>query len=256
LAKDEAGRLYTYKTLEHYEAGKKAAQFERDKRHFSFGHMRNIRGITRGLSNKYCGYTLMLQPYIQFKTNVLVTEGREGSPLTLSNLARIWDVSNRTARAIVDELESRSIIFETSGVFTINERYHFRKKASGDVDALIKTFFTTLKSFNLTAADLGFVYKLLPYVHYDTNLICADPFVNPSDIRFLTDSEIGDIVGMTETKTKESLARLRKARIIGEWINVEDRRAKFTALNPYVFYRKPGEPDGMLRALFNSQRRN
>jgi len=255
LAKDEAGRLFTYKSLEQYEAARKHAKFERDKRYFSFIHMRNIQDITRDLSNKYCGYILLLQPHIAFKTNVLVTEGRDNTPLTIGDLARVWDVSKRTARVVVDELEARSILFESGGIFSVNERYHFRNSAAaGEVDALIKTYFTALKAFKLNAADLGFVYKLLPNVHYDTNLVCADPFAAPEDIRFLTDGEIGEFVGMSATKTKEALARLRKAAIIGEWVDVEDKRKKFTALNPFVFYRKQGEPDGMLRALFANKR--
>lgn len=255
LAKDEAGRLFVYKTFEQYEAARKHAHFERDKRYFSFIHMRNIQEITRNLSNKYCGYILLLQPHIAFQTNVLVTDGRENTPLTLDDLARIWDVSKRTARAIVDELEARSIIFEAGGIFSVNERYHFRKSAAaGEVDALIKTYFSALKKFKLSAADLGFVYKLLPNVHYDTNLVCADPFAAPEDIRFLTDGEIGELVGLSATKTKEALKRLREANIIGEWVEAYDRRKKFTALNPFVFYRRQGEPDGMLRALFANKR--
>lgn len=255
LAKDEAGRLFVYKTFEQYEAARKHAHFERDKRYFSFIHMRNIQEITRNLSNKYCGYILLLQPHIAFRTNVLVVDGRENKPLTIDDLAQIWDVSKRTARAIVDELEARSILFETSGIFSVNERYHFRNSATaGEVDALIKTYFTALKAFKLNAADLGFVYKLLPNVHYDTNLVCADPFAAPEDIRFLTDGEIGELVGMSATKTKEALKRLRSANIIGEWADVSDKRVKFTALNPFVFYRKQGEPDGMLRALFANKR--
>lgn len=255
LAKDEAGRLFVYKTLEQHEAARKKANYERDKRYFSFIHMRNIQEITRDLSNKYCGYILLLQPHIAFRTNILVTEGREGTPLTIDGLAQIWDVSKRTARVVVDELEARSILFETDGVFSVNERYHFRKSAAaGEVDALIKTYFSALKAFKLNAADLGFVYKLLPNVHYDTNLVCADPFAAPEDIRFLTDGEIGDLVGLSATKAKEALKRLRNANIIGEWTDTSDKRKKFTALNPFVFYRKQGEPDGLLRALFASKR--
>lgn len=255
LAKDEAGRLFTYMSLERYEAARKHAQFDRDKRYFSFIHMRNIQDITRDLSNKYCGYILLLQPHIAFKTNVLVTEGRENTPLSIGDLARIWDVSKRTARVIAGELEARSILFEAGGIYSVNERYHFRNSAAaGEVDALIKTYFTALKAFRLNAADLGFVYKLLPNVHYDTNLVCADPFAAPEDIRFLTDGEIGELVGMSATKTKEALKRLRNANIIGEWADASDKRAKLTALNPFVFYRKQGEPDGMLRALFANKR--
>lgn len=254
-AKDEAGRIYRITSLEEIEKRNRTAQMARDKRHFSFSHMQHIQEITRNLSNKMCGYILLLQPYIAFKTNILVSEGRNGTPLTVDDLARIWCVSKRTARTVTDELEAHSIVFNVGGVISVNERYHFRKRAGkGEVDALIKTYATTLKRFRLSAADLGFVYKTLSNVHYDTNLICADPFANPQDIRFLSDKEIGHLVGMSESKTKEVLARLRKAGIIGEWINAEDKREKFTALNPFVFYRKQGEPDGLLLALFANKR--
>ena len=254
-AKDEVGRVYRITSIEEIEKRNKIVQMARDKRHFSFSHMRHIQEITRSLSNKLCGYVLLLQPYIAFKTNTLVREGRAGSPLTIDDLAEIWGVSKRTARSVIDDLEAHSIVFNTGGVLSMNERYHFRKRAGkGEVDALIKTYSTTLKKFRLSAADLGFVYKMLPNVHYETNLICADPFADPEDIRFLSDKELGQLVGMSETKTKEVLGRLRKAGIIGEWIDVDDKRKKFTALNPFVFYRKQGEPDGMLLALFANKR--
>lgn len=242
-----------YTELDRYESGRKRRQMARDKRHFSFGHMKYMREITTGLSNKYCGYLLLIQPYIAFKSNVLVTEGRESKPLSIDDLAKVWSVSKRTARVIVDEFERRSILFEAGGQFTLNDRYHFRKKATGEVDALIKTYFTTLKSFNMTAADLGFVYKLLPYVHYETNVICADPFVNPEEVRFLNETAIAEIVGMSALKAAQTMARLRKSGIIGEW-STTDRREKLTVLNPYVFYRKTGEPDQTLRTLFAAKR--
>ena len=255
MARDEAGRVYHITSAVAREKQKRTAQMARDKRHFSFSHMQHIQEITRNLSNKMCGYILLLQPYIAFKTNVLVSEGRDQTPLTVDDLAQVWNVSRRTARTVIDELEARSIVFCVGGSITVNERYHFRKKVGkGEVDALIKTYATTLKKFRLSAADLGFVYKMLSNVHYETNLICADPFASPEYIRFLSDKEIGQLVGMSETKTKEVLARLRRAGIIGEWINAEDKREKFTALNPFVFYRKQGEPDGLLLALFANKR--
>lgn len=252
-ARDSYGRVYRVQSLESIEALRHKRSIRRDKRDFAFTHMQNIREITRTLSNKYCGYLLLLQPHIEYKTGRLVEQGRTPHPLTVQDIAKIWKVSKRTAQAAIREFELRSIIFDVGGVFSINERYHFRDKANG-VDALIKTFFSPLRKFKLSAADFGFVFKLLEHVHYETNMVCADPFAAPEDIRFLPDREIGEIVGLSESKTKEALTRLRKAKIIGEWINVEDKREKLTVLNPYVFYRKSGEPDATLRAMFASYR--
>lgn len=255
-AKDELGRVYKFQTLEQIEAHKRRKQREQDQRHFSFSHMQNMTEVTRNLSNKYCGYILLLQPHIEYKTGRLVNPGRDPKPLKITDIARIWSVSRRTALVVVDELQARSILFETDGTYSINERYHFRDKAGTEVDALIKTFFTTLRRVKLTAADLGFVYKLLPQVHYDTNVICSDAFANtPEDVRFLSEKQIASIVGMSESKTRDALRRLRKAGVTGEWVRGDgDDRETLTVLNPYVFYRKAGEPDGTLRTLFAAQR--
>lgn len=247
--------MFIYTEQSRYESAKKRRSYRRDKRNFAFGHMRNIREITAGLSNKYCGYILLIQPYIAFRSNVLVKEGRGDTSLNIDDLARVWNVSKRTARVVLGELELRSIMFETGGRFTINDRYHFRKKAAEDVDALIKTYFTTLKTSELTAADLGFVYKLLPYVHYETNTVCADPFADPEDVRFLNEREIAEAVGMSEKEAVKVLARLRKSNILRGYINANNRRDTLTILNPYVFYRKKGEPDPMVLALFNQPKR-
>ncbi|WP_103110263.1 hypothetical protein [Brevibacillus reuszeri] len=256
MARDEAGRVYEYKSMEQKDVERRRKYAERDQRHFSFSDMRNMREITESLSNKYCGYVLLLQPYIAFKSGLLVHNGRDGKPLKAADFAAIWNVSKRTANVVLDELEAHSIVFGgTNGTYTLSDRYHFRKKAGDEVDALIKTFFTTLRRVRLTAADLGILYKLLPYVHLDTNVICSDPFAeNPEDVRYLNEKHIAGVLDMSADKTRAAMKRLRKAGVTGEWTKEYDDRETLTVLNPYVFYRKSGEPDGTLRTLFAAQR--
>jgi hypothetical protein len=254
-ARDEQGRVFKYASVERLEAAKEAKKVGTDTRHFSFTHMQNLREIVGDLSNKHCGYILRLQPHIQFKTNALVKRGKDGDYMTLDDFAKTLKVTKRTVKAVVGELMKRDIIFEHNGHYSINERYHFRKKAGENVGVVIKTFFTTLERIDVSPADLGFVYKLLPNVHYDTNVICDDPFVDgPQDIEYLNEAQIAKLVGMSASKTKESLARLRKAGVIGEWFSGDDKREKLTVLNPYVFYRRNGMPDKTLQALFSAKR--
>jgi hypothetical protein len=247
------GPDYYVRNRKQDEAYRKQLNHGKDTRHFSFTHMLNIREITDHLSNVYCGYIVMLQPYIQWQTNVLIDDN---GPMKRKELAKVLRVSARTTKTVVNVLKDLAIINELEdGTFTINDRYHFRKKAGNDVDVLIKTFFTALKSLNLKPAEFGFLYRLLPYVHYDTNIICEDPFVEtPSEIRFLNEKQIGELIGMSDSKTKALLSKLRKATAIGEFIRQEgDSRDKLTVLNPYVFYRKNGKPDGTLAAMFGAR---
>src|SRR5690606_9019457 len=128
-----------------------------------------IKEITEGLSNVYCGYIVTLQPYIEWETNILA---RKGEALQRRDFVRVLGVSQRTVGNVIRELIEVGVLIDEGTQFRINERYHFRKHAGAEADVLIKTFFTALKRFNVKPADLGFVYKLLPYVHFETNVIC------------------------------------------------------------------------------------
>lgn len=222
-----------------------------DRRHFAFAHMQYIKEVTPELSNTYCGYTLMLQPYIEWQTNVIVDA--QQTPMERKAIAKVLGVSQRTADTVIKQLKDADILRDSDGVFRINERYHFRKKAGDQASVLIKVFSTTLKRHaTIKPADLGFLYKLLPYVHYESNIICDSALVKSGEpVKFLNERQIAEVVGMEAKKASATLDRLRKSGIIGTWLG-DDKRERLTVLNPYVFFRKNGYPDGTLRSLFEA----
>lgn len=262
-AKDELGRVYFTESYEERERKRKYAYKQNDKRHFTFSHMENMREVTKSLPNKYCGYALMLQPYIQYKTNLIATNGRSPEPMGVKQIAKVLDVQPRTAKTAIQKLKEFGVLDETEeGYYKMNERYHFRNKSQGDVDKLVKTFSTTLKKLNLKPADLGVIYKLLPYVHFETNLVCKNPFeVNPKKVEFYNKKELGELIGLSRSKASEVIAELTKAGVIVEIRRkaslIEeahgDRRETVIALNPSIISRLQGEHGNtMLLQLFNN----
>ncbi|PFP30125.1 hypothetical protein COJ96_06815 [Bacillus sp. AFS073361] len=256
--KDEAGRLYAYEPIEEKERRRKHAAKKSDNRHFTFSHMRHIRDLTDNLSSKLCGYVLMLQPHIQFKSNVLVCKGQDEVPLDMKELAKVLGVKLRSAKTVIEEMELHDILETTAnGNYRVNERYHFRKRAGSEADMLIKTFHTTLKELKISAAEAGFLYKLLPYVHYETNLICDNPFEDdPTQVRFLNGTEIAEKVGIPRQKANAVMLKLNE---VGAIAQVQrklfkqlsgDKRDTLVILNPFIFYRKQGKPDALLMQIF------
>jgi hypothetical protein len=252
---DEAGRIYKYMPIEQEKAIERERQKQNDKRHFSFSHMRYIRDITDNLPNKVCGYILLLQPYLKWNTNVLIDD--KENPLDEKGLAKALKVQPRTGKEVIKRLVQEDVLdHDNKGNYVMNNRYHFRKRLKGDEKSvLIKTFFTSLKGLNLKPAELGALYKLLPYVHYETNMICANPFEEyPQDIRFLNTKEIAELLKMDEKKTINLLRELKKGGAVAETTKfVNDRRTKYITLNPFIFYRQSGQPDASLCAMFLSK---
>jgi DNA-binding MarR family transcriptional regulator len=255
-ARDENGRIGKFITVEQLAAIEREQQKQRDKRHFSFAHMRNIREITDNLPNKQCGYILMLQPYLQMKSNTLVDPGRDEAPLDKAGIAKALGVTPKTAGTVINSLIEDDVLSVTpNGNYRMNDRYHFRKRIREGKNILVKTFFTTLKELKLKPAELGALYKLLPYIHYETNMVCADPFEDdPAEIRFLSAKQIAEVIGLDDKKTLHILKALKKAEVLAETTRYsKDARVKFVTLNPTIFTRQSGQPDASLMAMFMAQ---
>jgi hypothetical protein len=82
-------------------------------------------------------------------------------------------------------------------------------------------------------------------------MICADPFTEPENIEFLNKTQIAELVEMDADKTYKMLNKLHKLGVVAE-TSRGDKRNRFYTLNPFVFYRKKGQPDDTLRAMFMS----
>ena len=194
----------------------------------------------------------MLQPYIHFKTNIIGTQGRSPTPLDDKGIAKVFGIHVKHARTALSKLKEANVLEQTDeGHYRINERYHFRKKAGGEAAMLVKTFHTTLKALKLSAAEAGFLYKLTPFVHYETNLICDNPFETlAQDVRYLNKTQVAKRVGISRQKVEEVLRKLKKA---GALVTVErramdldnsddgDGRDTLIILNPKIFSRLQGD---------------
>lgn len=224
-----------------------------DKRHFSFGKMKKMKEIAEKLDAKKCGYIVKLLPFMQYGTGYLLKE--DGSVMKtktdLGNGIGVKKVASRNK--IIDTLMEVSAIEVDEIGYKVNPDIHIRNVVTGN--ELIKLFKTTLEklSNDLKPAELGYLYKLLPYVHYQTNLICSDPFEeNPEILFFLNQTSLGELLGLEHKEIKNFITKLRKKGVIAEALNESDTRNKKYYVNPYIFYRKKGYPDDTLRSMFKS----
>lgn len=216
-------------------------------RDFTFTDMECIKEVIKGIRSNHCGYLLFLQCFIDYEGK-LVTPSK-----VVMDKDAIQDALGLGRSAFYKffkEMEDNHIIYEVGGVYYVNNKYHF--KGSSTNQQVIKSF--TFKVRRLykenRANDLGFIYKLLPFVHLKTNTICDNPYeVELDRIRYLSKKGIEELTGESE---KTVYNRLRRMKIDGEYVFAEIRvgRERFYKINPFLFYRRQGEPDASLREIF------
>lgn len=250
-AVDEAGRAYVYEPIEAAERRRKYSEFKRDKRHFTFCNMQQIRELSKSLSNKDAGYLFMLLPYIEFGTNILSNKSRNPQPLSIDDIAKIFGIQKRYAKEKIQKFIELGVLTEVDGgAFRINEQFHFREKAGAD-SMLVKAFHTPVKNLSLSAADMGVIYKMIPYVHYESNLLVDNP--DDKNPQLLNKTNLAKKIGMSRQKFDEVIKRLVKANVIAEVRRAQvggDGREIVIVLNPEIITRIKGMPNATLAQIF------
>jgi len=216
------------------------------QRDFTFGNMLNMPEVVAKIDDKYCGYLLYLQTYIDYDGSL----SDRGEPLDKDDIQRVLGLGRSAFFAFMKAMRAGEIIVEKAGKHYVNQAYHFKGATSNK--HVIKSFTHKVrKLYTVRSANkLGFIYKLLPYIHLETNTVCANPYEKKVEgIRQLSKADIAELTGVNE---KTVYTYLRRMKLGDEFVFAEIRRGntRYYKLNPFIFYRKQGEPDATLREMF------
>ncbi len=216
---------------------------------FTFTDMQNIKRVISAIDEKHCGYLLYLQCFISYE-GVLTNPTHAKTPMTKLDIQDAVGLKKTAFYEFFGSMVENGIIYEEDGKFYVNSAYHF-KGSTNNVNT-IKSFTAKVRELYTArnAKKLGFIYKLLPYIHLETNTVCANPYEPSIDkIEQLSKKDIAEITGVTE---KTVYTYLRSMKLGDEYVFAEIRRGntRFYKINPFVFYRKNGRPDATLREIF------
>lgn len=236
------------------EAFKRKGNTDGRKHDFTASSMRNLHEVYNVLTTAQCGYLMLLQCFVGWDGGVLVNSDK--TPMTKAQMrARLQlDKKPRTFYDFYNACVAHDIIIEdhSAGTFAVNERYHFR--GNFDNQFVVKSYTAKIKRVyrEVKAADIGLIYRMLPYVHMETNALCANPFEkNPKAISWFNRKELAEAIGVNPDTLGR---RLPGMKFDGEYVVARIRvgsEPERYAFNPSVFYRQNKAPDNTLQAMFS-----
>lgn len=218
---------------------------------FTASNMRNLHEVYNVLTTTQCGYLMLLQCYVDYGEGTIVNSDK--TPMTTSDMMSVLQL-NRKRSTFYDFLGAcveHGIIIENNDTYAVNPRYHFRGAFADQY--VVKSYTTKIKRVyrEVKATDIGLIYRMLPFVHYETNALCENPFeTNPDKIRWFTRKTLAEAIGVSPSEISR---RLPKMTFDGEYViaQVIVGGKRVYMFNPWVFYRKNSEPDKTLQAVFN-----
>lgn len=251
-------KVVNIKQSEAYKAEKSNEKWRNGRnRDFTASNMRNLHEVYSVLTTAQCGYLMLLQCYVGWKDGILVNG--DDYPMSKSDMKTVLqlDKKPRTFYDFYNACVANDIINENSdGTYAVNERYHFR--GAFDDQFVIKSYTSKVKRVyrEVKAADIGLIYRMLPYVHMETNALCANPYEkNPKAISWFNRKELAQAIGVNPDTLGR---RLPKMTFDGEYvcarIKVGSEPERYT-FNPSVVYRQNKKPDDTLQSMFNVKKR-
>ena len=133
-------------------------------------------------------------------------------PMTKKDIQKVLGLTDSTFKRFLKDMKDNSIIFEADKKFYINPSY-FTK---GEVDKEIKKNKSFCRLFINTIRDLyegcktsqhkvlSSIYQLIPFIHYEHNIVCHNPKEPTQEPKGMTLNEICDLLGINNDKGNRS----------------------------------------------------
>ncbi|MBG9774230.1 helix-turn-helix transcriptional regulator [Brevibacillus laterosporus] len=216
-----------------------------------------ILGIIRDLTLIEAGALIKLLPFLRFKSEGKLVQ--DGKPLKQTDIARLLGRGKKATMAILQRLETLGVITcEKEGrtnVYYISVEFH----TMGDViDGASFTKLYQVKAREiaeeLTLSELGFLYKILPFFHYQTYYLCDNPDEeNPEVIRHLNREQLAERVGHDIQTVYELVNKLRNKGVV---LTTTSAKTTNYLVHPDVMFRKEYEDEytRVVRRMFEEHR--
>ncbi|MFE4350189.1 helix-turn-helix domain-containing protein [Peribacillus butanolivorans] len=244
---------------------KKIAVIGRSKAPFVFTEMGALKGALSKMKNKELGYFLLMQTYVDYN-NMLKSAPLGKLPMTNKELAEALNVTPKTVSSLMKKFEKMEVIHrdtvelygKSHKAFFINSDYCFRTGVGGQfsknkVDKAVKIFIGSLQeafSQGLQPADIGFIYKSIQFIHYETNLLVTNPQERDLyRVKTLSLEVLAELLNLSIEETSRKLSYLQWN---GMFVYAKTKVGKelMVKANPFLLYRKPGELEETLGAEF------
>lgn len=201
-AKDQRGFLFRIDSVEGSEVRKRIAKQKAEgrKEAFTFNVMERMSYVGDVLTSAQCGYLLVLSTYINYG-GLIVKSERDDTPMSQTDMLvalKLKETQRSTLTDFLSACMNYGIITRDSEGYSINNGFHFRGN-NGKGDNVVRSYITKLREMASVhkPEEVGFLYKLIPYIHKTTNMLCENPNeLSPSKVTKLNRKQLAEVTGV------------------------------------------------------------
>jgi len=193
----------------------------------------------------------MLSSYIDFDGLIIRSEN-DPTPMSFADMQKVLKSPQSTFSEFMTACISHGIITESAdGRFYVTRRFHFRGKTAGD--RVVKTIIAKLREMyaEVSAHDIGLIYRLIPYIHRDSNILCVNPEEkSPKHVRKLNRKQLAEVADVSPALISRATGRMiyRGKSVFAKITTATD--GTYYMLNPEIFKRSDRKYNVTERTIF------
>lgn len=203
---------------------------------------------------------LYLATYIDYNNreeNVLVKHGKDNKIeyMTKKDIRKVLKLGEKAFYDFLKEVKEKELFFEENKKFYLNPKYVNKGRNNFKNKEYIRMFIDTTRELyeNCTPRQhrqLSYVYQLLPFLHYESNILCKNP--QEKEIELLDKLHFTDISRMLGlSDDSKSISNLKKDLrrfyvtlsdkkyyfLCDITIGYGDKKENYYVVNPYVVWK-------------------
>lgn len=168
-----------------------------------------------GIDRSNISRLIYLATYIDYNNreeNVLVKHGKNNKLeyLTKKDIKDIMGLSDATFNRFFSDLITNDLLFEANDKFYITTKYFSKGKSKFDKKKYTRVYINTTRKLYKGCSTrqhikLSYIFQLLPFLNYETNVLCSNPNEIESDkLERLGLSDICSLLGLSTDKKSMS----------------------------------------------------
>lgn len=214
----------------------------RIKKEFVWCDNTNVREVSQFMSLTEAGAMFSIMVHLDFNTDGFILY--KGRFATMTDLEKLLNKGKRQVSNIINKLEELSLVCRVkqgrSTLIQVNEDVHWiGNKVKEDIATKVYTKVSKSLIDDLELNELGLLYKIIPYFHYEHMILCKNPEEsNPKGLGELSLSELADLVKVDRKTMTRIVPQLVKKKALAK--AVTGNRTHYI-VNPYLFFRMDGD---------------
>lgn len=269
----ENGQYLSQAEIERRRRARKRAQQQairrtaNDERTSAFGYFTFCRYISSApfwanMPNADLVRLFYLSTYMLYERSTLCYSN--GRMLTADSLPEVLQTSESTCRRFLAEMEQQDYLQIEDGAVTMNTEYFARQSIRhwiGDDRSFIRVYHNAYRYLyrqlkNKQRGQLAYLIRMIPYLHEERNIVCANTFAHDADrITPLDDKRICEAVEYNPNQSARLMKDLQALHLEnGQPAFIYNAEQRCFIVHPALFYE--GDAQGAVLRDMNENHEN